>query len=471
MNICLLNDSFPPVIDGAVNVLMNYAEHLMREHQSAVIVGTPRYPDADYQRYAYPVVAYPSLGTDSVTNGYRAGNPFAAAALEELAAFSPDIIHSHCPASATVIARLLREKTNAPIVFTYHTKYDIDIERFVRAKLAARETIAAMVGNIEACDEVWTVSRGAGESLKALGFRGDYRVMSNGVDFEKGRAEASAVLEATAGYDLPDGVPVFLYVGRMMTYKGLPLILDAMKLLADRGMDYRLVLIGKGPDQPLLEEKARALGLMGAGNGPDRCVFAGPVYDRDMLRAWNTRADLFLFPSTFDTNGLVVREAAACGLASVLIEGSCAAEGVTHGQNGFTIQETPEAMAALLEQAGRDPDHLRQVGSRAMEDLYLSWKDCVGQAYARYQVILDDWRSGRMPVRKQQLTDYLVRLTAKTMDQREQIRNIQRGLFRDFRETAVGMMENIQETEETAAHFLEHLSDDLHRGLGRKRKE
>jgi glycosyltransferase involved in cell wall biosynthesis len=183
MNICLLNDSFPPVIDGVVNVMMNYADYLMREHQSAIIVGTPRYPGADYRQYAYPVIAYPSLDTAAVTNGYRTGNPFAAKALEELAAFSPDIIHSHCPASATVIARLLREKTGAPIVFTYHTNYDIDIERYVRVRLAARETIAAMVGNIEACDEVWTVSRGAGESLRALGFQGDYRVMNNGVDF------------------------------------------------------------------------------------------------------------------------------------------------------------------------------------------------------------------------------------------------------------------------------------------------
>ena len=471
MNICLLNDSFPPVIDGVVNVMMNYADYLIREHQCPVIVGTPRYPDADYSRFAYPVVAYPSLDTASVTNGYRAGNPFAQKALEELAAFSPDIIHSHCPASATVIARLLREKTNAPIVFTYHTKYDIDIERFVRAKLAARETIAAMVGNIEACDEVWTVSRGAGESLKALGFQGDYRVMNNGVDFEKGRVERSAVLKATAGYDLPEDVPVFLFVGRMMTYKGLPLILDALKMLADRGKDFRMVLIGKGPDQALLEEKARALGLMDTGRGPDKCVFVGPVYDRDVLRAWNTRADLFLFPSTFDTNGLVVREAAACGLASVLIEGSCAAEGVASGRNGFTIQETPEAMAELLERVSGDLGHLHDVGARAMEELYLSWKDCVGQAYARYQVILENWRSGKMPARKQQPTDYLVRLTAKTMEQSEQIRKIRRGLFRDFRETAGGMMENIQETEETAAHFLEQLTDDLHKSLTGRRKE
>ena len=460
MNICLLNDSFPPVIDGVVNVVMNYADYLRRDHGASVIVGTPRYPDADYGKFDYPVVAYPSIDTAAVTNGYRAGYPFAAKALEEMAAFYPDIIHTHCPASATIIARLLREKTKAPVVFTYHTKYDIDIERVVHARLALKETIAAMVGNIEACDEVWTVSRGAGESLKALGFRGEYRVMNNGVDFQKGRVEPSAVREAAKGYDLPEGVPMFLFVGRMMTYKGLPLILDALKLLSDRGVDFRMVFIGKGPDQGLLEARAKELGLMG-GDGPDRCVFVGPVYDRDALRAWNTRADLFLFPSTFDTNGLVVREAAACGLASVLIEGSCAAEGVADGRNGFVIRETPEAMAALLQRVCGDAGYLRQVGDRAMEELYLSWKECVGRAYQRYQVILENWRSGTMPARKQLPTDFLVRMTARSMEQREQLRSIRRGLFRDFRETAVGMMENFQESEETAAFLWEQMAENL----------
>ena len=48
MNVCLLNDSFPPVIDGVVNVVMNYANYLTQDHQAAVVVGTPRYPEADY---------------------------------------------------------------------------------------------------------------------------------------------------------------------------------------------------------------------------------------------------------------------------------------------------------------------------------------------------------------------------------------------------------------------------------------
>ena len=469
MNICLLNDSFPPVIDGVASVVMNYADYLVRDHQAEVVVGTPRYPGADYTQYPYPVVTYPSLDTAGVASGYRAGNPFGGKALAELAAFRPEIIHSHCPASSTVIARLLREETDAPVVFTYHTKYDIDIRRVVRLKLAAKEAITVMVSNIEACDEVWTVSRGAGESLKALGFQGDYRVMANGVDFPRGREEQAGIARVTAGYDLPEKVPVFLFVGRMMTYKGLPLILEALKLLSDRGVDFRMVFIGKGPDKEALEAQARDLGLMGSSGG-DRCFFIGPVYDRDVLRAWNSRADLFLFPSTFDTNGLVVREAAACGLASVLIRGSCAAEGVTDGVNGFTVEESPEALAALLAKLSGDLGHLRQVGDRAMEELYLSWQDCVALAYERYQGVLEEKRQGLLPARKKLPTDRLVALTARSMEERARRRRIYKELFRDFRETAVGMMENIQEAEETAEHFLDQLSADLHRGFGRGRK-
>ncbi len=464
MKICLLNDSFAPVIDGVVNVVMNYAGYLMRDDGADVIVGTPRYPGADYGGYPYPVVPYPSFDTAAVTNGYRTGNPFAGKAVAELAAFGPDVIHSHCPASATVIARLLREQTGAPIVFTYHTKYDIDIRRFMKIRLAAEESIRAMVGNIEACDEIWAVSRGAGESLKALGFQGDYHVMNNGVDFEKGKADPEKVAEVTKGYDLPGGVPLFLYVGRMMTYKGLPLILDALKTLSDTGRDFRMVFVGKGPDKELLEKKAEELGLTG------KCVFTGPIYDRDALRAWNTRADLFLFPSTFDTNGLVVREAAACGLASVLIEGSCAAEGVTDGRNGFTIRETPEAMAAFLTEACQDLSHLHDVGDRAMEEIYLSWRDCVADAYQRYQIILDKKQSGLLPKKKKLPADYLVSLTAQSMEAREQYRRIRRGLFHDFKETAVGMMENIQEAGESLERVLDKIAEELHGGHDPRRK-
>ena len=169
MRVCLLNESFPPVIDGVVNVMMNYADYMMRDYGAEIEVGTPKYPDGKYDDYPYQVVAYPSFDTAAQTNGYRAGNPLVGKAVSKLADFKPDIIHAHGPASALVVGRLVREMTSAPIVFTYHTKYDIDIRRAAKINLIADETIKAMVGNIEACDEVWTVSDGAGKSLKALG--------------------------------------------------------------------------------------------------------------------------------------------------------------------------------------------------------------------------------------------------------------------------------------------------------------
>ena len=457
MNICLLNDSFPPVIDGVVNVVMNYADYLRRDYGDGVIVGTPRYPEADYGTYPYPVVPYQSFDTAAVTSGYRTGNPFQEKAVTALAAFSPELIHAHCPASAMVIARLLREAAGAPIVFTYHTKYDIDIERVVKSRLAAREGIRAMVRNIEAADDVWVVSQGAGESLSALGFQGDWRVMPNGVDFQRGRASDGDVARVTGGYDLPAGVPVLLFVGRLMTYKGLPLILTALRQLRDAGQDFRMVFVGKGPDRELLENQAKTLGI------GDKCIFTGPVYDREDLRAFNTRADLFLFPSTFDTNGLVVREAAACGLGSVLIRGSCAAEGVTDGVDGFLIDETPEAMAELLSRVLGDLPRLRQVGQAAMDNLYLSWQDCVALARARYGEVLERKRAGALPNKRRLPEDYLLHFTARSMEETARRRKIRQALFHDFRETAVGMMENFQEAGENAEHFWDRLADELRR--------
>ena len=465
MRVCLLNDSFPPVIDGVANVVTNYAEFLAQDHGAEVVVGTPCYPDTDYGVYPYRVVPYQSFDTGALFSGYRTGNPFSPKYLAELAAFQPEVIHTHCPAASTVLARLLREETAAPVIFTYHTKYDQDIDRVIKLKPAAQEAIRTMVGMIEACDEVWVVSRGAGENLKALGYTGDVRVMQNGVDFARGRADDAAVARATAGYDLPAEVPLFLFVGRIMTYKGLPLILDALKMLRERGRDFRMVFIGKGPDREKLERRAADLGLA------DRCFFIGPVYDRDVLRAWNTRADLFLFPSTFDTNGLVVREAAACGLASVLIADSCAAEGVTDGRNGFLIDETPEAMAALLERVGGDRALLRAVGQRAMDELYLSWRESVAAAAERYAAVIEANRAGRLPKKKRQPTDLFFSLAAKSMEEQERRRQAWTALQESFRETAVGMMENIQEAGENAGALRTRLREQLRHEIDERRRK
>ena len=233
LKVCLMNDSFPPAIDGVANAVTNYADIITREHGSAAVV-TPYYPDADDSVYPYPVLRYPSIDTTKLV-GYRAGVPFDPDLMEDLEKRGFDIIHSHCPITSTLLARGLREQINKPVVFTYHTKFDIDIANAVSSKLLQEEAAALLVANITACDEVWTVSRGAGENLRKLGYQGDYRVMPNGVDFPQGRVDEALIAEVTEGFDLPEGLPVFLFVGRMMWYKGIRIILDALKLLKEEG--------------------------------------------------------------------------------------------------------------------------------------------------------------------------------------------------------------------------------------------
>ena len=465
MKVSLLNDSFPPVIDGVANVVMNYARIMTESKKSEVMVGTPRYPDADYSCYPYKVVSYQSFDTTGIVSGYRAGNPLAMKAVDEMASFCPDIIHTHCPVSSTVMARIIRNETDAPIVFTYHTKFDVDIARAVRAKFLQKESIKALVDNISACDEVWVVSRGAGENLKSLGYEGEYRVMSNGVDFAKGRVDDIHVAQAVKEYDLPAGVPVFLFVGRMMKYKGLPLILDAMKILSDEGMEFRMVFVGGGADAEEMKQKAKEEGIA------DKVIFTGAVHDRELLRAWNTRADLFLFPSTYDTNGIVVREAAACGLASVLIKDSCAAEGITDGRNGYIIEENAQAMAARLREVCRNIDRVHQVGQNAMDEIYISWDDAVDQAFRRYEEILELKRSGLLTGRKRETSDYFIDIAANLVEKTDRAFHVPKKIYEGMQENVEEMLEEIRETAGSVVSEMREKRESLTEEMREKREK
>ncbi len=411
LKVCLVNDSFPPIIDGVANAVYNYAD-IITKHGGKVVVATPKYPDVR-DDYPFSVIRYASVNTTKLV-GYRAGYPFDMRSLGRLQDARCDVIHSHCPVSSTLLARTLRELTDAPVIFTYHTKFDIDIANAIKLKVLRDSSIKLLVRNIEACDEVWTVSHGAGENLRQLGFSGEIRVMENGVDFKKGKAPEEDCRALRSQHGIDQDTPVFLFVGRMMWYKGIHIILDGLKAASERGADFRMVFVGGGADADAIRDEAERLGLS------PRCVFVGPVLDRQKIACYFSMADLFLFPSTFDTNGIVVREAAACGLPSVLVRGSCAAEGIDDGETGILIDENAGALAAAVADACADRARLRAIGERAMERIYISWEDSVNKARQRYGVVLENYRSGRTE-RRPMASDTVFLGMAELMEQMEPV--------------------------------------------------
>ena len=73
INVCLLNDSFPPAIDGVANTTVNYAKIINKDLGKASVV-TPNYPGV-VDNYDFNVYRYPSIDTTDFI-GYRAGIPF-----------------------------------------------------------------------------------------------------------------------------------------------------------------------------------------------------------------------------------------------------------------------------------------------------------------------------------------------------------------------------------------------------------
>ena len=399
LSVCLLNDSFPPLIDGVVNTVVNYADRITATGGKAMVV-TPEYPGADDSTFPYPVLRYPGLDLRKEV-GYVAGYPFSPAVAKAIKRAKPDVIHSHCPVASTIFARSIKGFLDKPLIMTYHTKFDIDIANAIKGRLLQDGAVKALVGNVSACDEVWAVSDGAGKNLQSLGYEGDYVVMPNGVDIPKGRLPEDETQRLTAGAGIPEGVPVYLFVGRLMWYKGIRIILDALAALKYRGFDFRMVFVGGGQDANAIKAYSSKLKL------DDKVLFLGPIYDRKVLSAWYCRSDLFLFPSSFDTNGLVVREAAACSLGSVLIDGSCAAEGVTDGRNGLIIEENAASLAVLLATEGRDIKAMRRIGENAAEELYISWPQAIDKAIERYHVVCENYKAGLYSKKMTPVDSYL----------------------------------------------------------------
>ena len=108
------------------------------------LVAAPYYPDYT-DSFPYRVIRYQSIDLSHKV-GYRAGNPFDPKAIDAISKEPVDILHAHCPVTAVMLGRTIRETRNIPMVLTYHTKFDIDIRNAISAKLLQDAAIKTLVG-------------------------------------------------------------------------------------------------------------------------------------------------------------------------------------------------------------------------------------------------------------------------------------------------------------------------------------
>jgi len=255
-----------------------------------------------------------------------------------------DVVHVHHPFLLGVTGRRLARRQRRPLVFTYHTRYEkyahyVPLpQRLVRG-LAVRLSCRFA----DSADLVVAPSDHVADTLRRRGVRAPLAVIPTGVDltlFSPGSRE-----RARRRLGLPIDGLICLYTGRLDREKSLEHVIDAFESIAAAVSSATLHLVGRGSHGHALERRAAA------GRAGHRIVFHGGLA-REVLPDYYRAADVFLFASETETQGLVLAEAHACALPAVAVRGSGVDEVVTDGETGVLTKgqagEIADAAIGLL---------------------------------------------------------------------------------------------------------------------------
>ena len=185
------------------------------------------------------------------------------------------------------------------------------------------------------------------------------RVVHFGADLARfARTPRSEAAAAPWRARFPDKT-LALFVGRLRHYKGIDVLIEAMRSVDD----VHALIVGVGPMAAAWQAQAAAAGVL------DRVSFLGELSDDEVLGVYHA-ADFFVLPSTnrAETLGIVQLEAMACGLPLVCTELGTGTSYVNqHGVTGFVIPPNdPATLAGALRRLAADPALRRQMGAASL---------------------------------------------------------------------------------------------------------
>ncbi len=228
-----------------------------------------------------------------------------------LGTMHPDIIHIHTPFLAHYAGVRRARQLGIPCIATYHTWFDKYFNLYAPIGPGVSRAVARYlaVSQSRHLDYLIAPSEHMKAVLQNYGVKCPITIIPTGLpkeSFEPGNANRFKIK-----YNINDKCPIMLYVGRMAREKNIDFLIDALPFVLNRIPAARLILVGDGPVTQILKNKTKALGLCGSVD------FLGYIEHGPNLRDAYSAADVFVFASDTETQGLVQFEAMAQGLRVV----------------------------------------------------------------------------------------------------------------------------------------------------------
>lgn len=370
MKIAYLTESLPPHKDGVSLTIDKLSDHLAKHDIPGLFI-SPFEParGSRFEKNAIKVLS----ATFPLYSAYRLTLPYFQRLSAKLDRFQPDLIHIMSPTLLGLFGIRYARKRRLPVTTTFHTNFAAYFKYygFPRFENACWKYLRWFYNR---CDEVYVPTEGMRSELI------DRRIANTTVIPHA--VDTSRFSPAYRNRDLRKTVrngdeAILLFVGRLVKEKDLDDLVAALHMLDKRSLPYKMVFVGNGPYRTTL---AREL--------PD-AHFTG-FLSGESLAEWFATADIFAFPSTTETFGLVIQEAFASGLPVVAADAGGPKSLVRHGIDGFLVRPNAPVRFADTLQILIQNDRLRtSMGQAGLKQARrITWDQVHRQLFQRYAALI-----------------------------------------------------------------------------------
>jgi len=356
MDILLLSDVYFPRVNGVSTSIRAFARNLVR-HGHRVTLAAPDYDAPDLQQArdgefgeAFHVLRLPARTIffdpeDRLITGKALRNAFA-----QLARQRWDVIHVHTPFRAHRLGVKLGRHCGAPVVETYHTYFEEYVAHYLPWLPAPLLRSVARGLSRRLCHEVDHLIVPTAEMALVLdnyGVRTPSTVLPTGIDLDEFSGGDGARFRAMHG--IAPGQPVVTTVSRLAIEKNIPFLVDVVAKLVAGFPELVFVIAGEGPDEARLRGQVARLGLQ------EHVRFVGNLDRNTALIDCYRAADVFVFASPTETQGLVLIEAMALGVPIVSTAVMGTATVLRGTRSALVSPEDTDAFATQLARLLHDP--------------------------------------------------------------------------------------------------------------------
>lgn len=354
-HIAHFSNAYYPVISGVVRSVSAFRQALTEQGHNVFIFAQHAhdYEDEEPFIFRYPAIELP------MANQFPVAIPISRFIDRLLPILKLAVIHSHHPFLLGQTAARKAAELDVPLVFTFHTRYREYSHYVSLNQKFVKEAIERWLGDyMEQCHHVIVPSDSIRRLLaETYGVEKQVTALPTGIDLAPYQAADGKALRREKGWR--DEI-VLVSVGRLAKEKNWRTLIAAT---AEAGQSFpaiHLVIIGDGDERESLEKYCRELGIA------ERVTFTGLI-PFEQVPAYLKAADLFVFASVTETQGLVTMEALAAGLPVVAVDATGTSDVVDHEQEALLTSNDSQALAEAIRRILQDDDLRRRLQAAGQE--------------------------------------------------------------------------------------------------------